>query len=211
VIDETVVFTFYGRPAYRISSSDKPLYETLKAPVYILLKDDLFGDAITGYPFDSGAFKLELYNHFVEHELDLESFKFSPSGEAAKSLVECYFENNERYMRNSPLAISGVEEDEFEARTLGKVLTRRNVNDRLDDRASTLEIGLSNDIPISNTNIEAVILPQQLADGDAIGRKLKDKEIATYFYDFTNGYSWDQYTALILSLIKNHYDASGRL
>lgn len=211
VIKETVVFTFYGRPAYRISTSGQSLYETLKAPVYILLKENLFRDAITGYPFDSGAFGLELYQRFVDDELALDSFKFSPSEDAVKCLVECYFENNARYVRNSPLAIPAVEEGAFEATALGKVLARKNVDDRLDDRASTIEIGLSNNIPISNANIEAVILPQQLADSGDIGDVLKEKNIQVYFYDFVNGYSWDQYTALILSLIKTHYHQVGRL
>lgn len=205
VVNEKVVFTFYGRPAYKINDSGVPLNQTLNAPVYLLLKKQLFKEAVTGFPFDSGAFAREFYRHFVEEKMTLESFKFEPSENAVKAILECYFESNIRYLNNNPLRAPNVTEGDFEATVLANLLNRTNINQPLDDRASTIEIGLAKDVTINKENIEAIILPQQLADSGDIGAKIKHIGIEAYFYDFINGYSWDQYIALILAQIKDHY------
>ena len=211
VVKEEVVFTFYGRPAYRVKDSGVPLNQTVNAPAYLLLNKHLLKEALTGFPFDSGAFANEFYNHFIGDEQKLESFKFDPSENAVRALLECYFENNNQYLRNNPLRAPNVSEGEFEATVLANLFNRTNLNQPVDDRASTIEIGLGNDIVISNENIEAIIIPEQFADSGDIGSKIKELDIELYFYDFVNGYSWDQYIALILSLIKNHYRAAGLL
>lgn len=211
ILNENVIFTFYARPSYRSKNADQPLYRPLNAPVYIIFDSNVLTTAVTAFPFDTGAFGYGFLRRFVPEELGLKDFSFEPSDKALRALVECYFESNERYLLNSPLAIPNIAEDAFEATTLASVLQRKNTDDPLDDRASTFEIGLGREVEFSVENIKAVILPQSLADGPDIAGLLKEMGIPIHFYDFVEGFSWNQYAALILALIKRYYKDNGKL
>jgi hypothetical protein len=70
VLDEDLLYFFYGRPAFR-RAEEEQLRLTSKAPVVIVLKADLVASGLRMFPFDSGAFMKGRYHNWMHPGMTL--------------------------------------------------------------------------------------------------------------------------------------------
>src|ERR1043166_7996454 len=101
-LGERLIFTFYGRPSYRINPNIGGLKRPASAPTYILLKPKAFESAYIAHPLDTGAFRLEVYAAPIHREINAVDFAFGASEDAIKKVVYYFFGSNDSYMVNVP-------------------------------------------------------------------------------------------------------------
>ena len=76
VLHDKLIFSFYGRPSYRVNPNSGALKRPAGAPTHILLKPKAFEFARVAHPLDTGAFTLSLYESHIDKALNATDFGF---------------------------------------------------------------------------------------------------------------------------------------
>jgi len=209
-LGKEVVFTFYGRPAYRPKNTEQALYQEVGAPVFLILSPDLIAKSGLAHPFDTGANNSGLYEAFLGDAPTLADFSFDPTQTSLPALVGRFYGDNRSYLKNSPDRFASFNGDEFEAKAYHAALMDARRKGSGDERASTIEIAISDKISIEKKHILFAIVPDVLIDGGDTIEALIEAEISIEPYMFRPGMSWSNYMSQIYSLVEGRYK-SGKL
>jgi hypothetical protein len=205
---ERLIFTFYGRPSYCANPRSGALRRPAGALTYILLKPKAFSCARLAHPLDTGAFKLELYQAYIDSALNAADFGFGPSVDDIRKVVYYFFGTNESYMNNIPRPSLNVPAGYDEAQAYYDVIlsqTRKG-----DERNSSIEVALDQPIPIDPDWVECIILPAELADAHNYGDVVNNLGIQIRTYRLTRGLSANDHITRIFDTIFNYYRGKGR-
>lgn len=175
IFREELSYFFYGRPAYRKNGTIQANSLAAYAPIVLIFKPSVADDAITAFPFDSGAFKDEKYLEVMHHRMAVEDFGLEPSLEKIGKLVIFFFGSNNRYYDQIPARKRKAGAGEFEAQGYSELVVYRGKNER-DDRSTTIEVILDNHLKLKD-NLLAVIVPSSF---------LKDKSVRKCFKAWTS-------------------------
>jgi hypothetical protein len=205
-LHQKLIFSFYGRPSYRVNPDAGALKRPAGAPSYILLKPRAFEAAAMAHPLDTGAFKLELYEAQVEQALSALDFGFGPDIGDIKKVIYYFFGSNESYMSNLPRDGLNVPYGHDEAQAYYDVISNGHGSKR-DERDSSIEITLSRKIPVEPDWIQCLILPDLVIDAENYGVRAQELGIDVRAYRFTSGFSSKDYTGRIFDAVIDYYRA----
>lgn len=203
VLDERIIFTFYGRPSYRANPNSGSLRKPAGAPTYILLKPKAFSSAALAHPLDTGAFKLELYRSYIDTALSAVDFGFGPGVKDIRKVVYYFFGSNEAYLDNVPRSNLNVPDGHDEAQAFYDVISSQTRKG--DERNSSIEVALNQTVPLLPEWVECIVMPNVLADVENYGKIVNELGIDIRTYRLTLGYSAGDHMTRILDAVTDYY------
>lgn len=160
---ERVLFLYYGRPAYRLSSSTEPTSYNFFLPVCLILSPDAVNSPRRVFPFDTGALEDGLFSGSLHPGMIRDDFQLDPDSSSPQRLVTAFYGSNENYFRGEMVRNIEYDSMEFEVESFVSIL-RGESGIKADDRRSAIEIHTDKDIILANRTLEAVILPSVFLD-----------------------------------------------
>lgn len=203
VLNEPLLYMFYGRPAYRPNGSlaEIPSLSSYAPTCLILPPKSVVIKRVL--PFDSGAFRRGAMDEYKHHEMRLEDFLLEPDLVSPRKFIKFLYGNIENYFHNKPLPEPDFPASLFEAEALHS-LARSESNQGLDERATTIELHTADSFVLAD-GISAVILPENLLSDTAICEPLKATGAALIPYDYIRQSRPSEYAGLFYDRIKSHY------
>lgn len=159
---ETLVYLFYGRPAYRPASTKKATSLLAFMPVSIVLDPEVITDPKRIAPFDTGAFDTKLFAKHMHPKMSLDKFLLEPFMDMPARLVSKFFESNRAYFHAKPASID-ITATELEAVSYYSLINDSSVA-TYDDRASAIEIQTERPLTLTEENVLLVVLPAVCMD-----------------------------------------------
>jgi hypothetical protein len=141
---EDLLYLFYGRPAYRVSTGVTGAVQPRHLPVCFVLQPDAITTPKRVYPFDSGAFMGDMFKSFVAG-LALNKFELEDFPETTQKLISAFYGNNLNYYRGDMVSPASAPLTNFEVNAYLDLLkdtaaAYRNDPASSDDRRYTIEI-----------------------------------------------------------------------
>lgn len=206
---ESLVYFFYGRPAYRPSRTDKATGQLAFMPVSIVLDPEAITDPKRIAPFDTGAFSAGLFKEHVHPKMSFDEFLLEASMDMPARLVSKFFESNTCYFHGKPALIK-ISPTEFEAKSY-KSLIENLGSAAYDDRASAIEVQAGCSVTLTNKNVLAVVIPGEFMDDPKYQDVLLHEwraNIRTYSVQRRNP---NEYMSQICQNIEDFYRSRGYL
>ena len=160
VLDEDLLYFFYGRPAFR-RNEDEQLRLTSKSPVVVVLRSDLVARALRMFPFDSGAFEAGRYKNWIHPKMTLADFELAQGSDAPQRCVSAFFGSTNNYFRLEGQKPVLPYDGEFEVESLVALVNDPDAS-TADDRRMAVELQVGLDIPFDRTTIAALLIPDEL-------------------------------------------------
>lgn len=98
VFKEDLLYFFYGRPAYRVSSEVAGGLQEAYMPICIIMEPKIAIPVSRIFPFDSGAFQSKLFKRFIPTKFTIDSYQLGTQLDLPQQVVSAFFGNNENYM-----------------------------------------------------------------------------------------------------------------
>lgn len=170
VFSESIVYLFYGRPAYRSNRGTHGGELTGLCPVVFVFRPRAISRFVHRvHPCDTGAVA---GNRFVPHILpsDLADLALAPEISSARQLVSLFFDSNENYFLGKAIAGKSFANGSVAARFYDLLMQPGPVN--CDDRKSAIEIQAKRAIPLKG-RLLFVALPRELLENKEINDTIK--------------------------------------
>lgn len=173
VFNKKLLYFYYGKPSYPVGEKVEEFRTDLEySPVcFILDTRKVFIHKV--YPFDSGAFKANIYNDFIHRNMKIDEFEIPNSIDGIKSYLSFMFENNKNYIDGAALKRSLTNNSHMDA--LINMMTA-NGTMKFDERGRTIEVISKEDVQIKDA-VKCIILPQNLLQDTTIVNFLSDNSI----------------------------------
>ena len=182
VFKEDLLYFFYGRPGYRVGD-DSSLQISSRAPVVVMLANELILNGKRLFPFDTGAFKAKRYSQWMHKSMELKDFELECPGDAPQRFVAAFFGSNRDYLRVKPRAPHLPYSGEFEVESIVTLLTDRRGSEA-DDRRTVVELQSGSPVHLKPPIVRALIVPDELATAPFLVEYIKhagsDIEIVGY-------------------------------
>jgi hypothetical protein len=197
-LNETLLYLFYGRPAYKNPNDFSSGLHALLPTAFILKADSI--DKIKRIsPFDTGAFTIGLFKEFLHDAMSLDNFFITPRKEAISKIISYFFASNENYFDSKPKIDIKFNQMEFEIQAYHEII-KKSSQGKLDDRRASIEVQLGDEVSLADS-LEAVIIPEIfIQDVEGILGKGKVK-IIKYV---SRGIPSDNYYSEVLSLTRDY-------
>lgn len=187
IFDRDLIYTYYGRPAYRTKHNGNSALTANLPCVFIFDPLKIKSPIEAVFPFDTGAFEAGRYSNYFHSQMVKEDFLLPSDLNSAQTVVSHFYQNNTEYFYGESRKNVQFEIGEFEieayqemARTSG--LPQKEAPQSYDDRASAIEIHFKEEINLENALI-GCILPYTFLDSpvvkDALA-KMNPEIIKTY-------------------------------
>lgn len=173
VFNEKLVYFYYGKPSYPVGEkvldhrTDTEYYpvcfvvDPKRIPIYKV------------YPFDSGAFKQNIYGDFLHRNMDINEFEIPNNTHAIQAYVSYMFGTNDNYLDGSAIYRGHTGNPYIDS--LINMNTAKGTM-KFDERARTIEVISNSDIKIGSA-VKCVILPKNLLQDNNIVNFLKENNI----------------------------------
>lgn len=178
--DIDLFYCFYGRPAYRKNGSVQANSLAAYAPIVFLFKPDVLRGAAVAFPFDSGAFKGELYSDLTHHRMQVEDFAFEPTTEQIGKIIAFFYGDDKRYFDQVPARTKKLARNEFEASSYQELTLYKGKNER-DDRSTTIEILFERAIRLRE-NLLAIVVPASFLKDNKVKEAIARLDVHTLPY-----------------------------
>lgn len=166
VFKEKLAYFFYGRPAYKSSNNESSKLSSL-FPISFILDGSLLNGIKRIAPFDTGAFNEGLYNEFMHSGMSINDFLLTPKMKSILKIVAHFFGSNKLYFDDQPKKEIDIGPMDFEAESYHKLINKVSKGE-VDDRKSSIEVQIDEDLVISKDLVKAVIIPDHFADSKYI-------------------------------------------
>lgn len=167
VFNENLVYTFYGRPSYRLNAGgDEAFNSQSYAPVCFILDQDATPPKRV-FPFDSGGFSF--YAQHLHRDHNLQTYEMDPSISNAQKLVGKFYGSNQAYLDMFP--IQGLTFSPLETTLSNYYGLIASQAQGSDERHSSVEIQFDAPFDLMG-KILAVVLPSAIADDATIQKSL---------------------------------------
>lgn len=206
--DEPLLYLFYGRPSYRVNSQVLATAIRAYASICFILKPGVLQSPRRVFPFDSGAFHHDLFRDSMHRKMQRDDFALEPDLTSPQRLINLYFGDNDRYYRNQPIAELDLPPLAFEAASYHALITDRQEN-RYDERISSVELQIAEDLPLSGT-VEAVVLPDAFVVPDVMA-SLQSISADAIPYSFIDRLRPENYASSIYTVVRDYYRRRGYL
>lgn len=200
---ENLTYLFYGKPAFRPNLNEEPSGLYHYYPVCLIFNESIHFQVKRVFPFDSGAYNLELYSKFLHKNMQLEDFGLVADLSSPGKVVSTFFGNNEKYLRGSSSCKSdGLDPSEFEAHSYLALITSRDSN-VLDSRLSAIEVQTADVIDLKKC-VSAIILPSIFSEGEC-GKKIGKLFIEQIAYSTFDRHRPSEYMSQITDYCLHYY------
>jgi hypothetical protein len=211
VFNESLLYFFYGRPAYRDASQTIPTRDVGFYPIcFVFRPGTVSTKAKRVYPFDTGASESGLYEPAIKRAAVLADYPLLAAIESAMKIVRYFFETDEKYMSNKPKSGLLFSSTESNAQSYYDLINGGGSPD-CDDRCSAVEIQIAEDLDIRNS-LMAVALPTCFLEDDNLAKTIMNVWRAQPLtYDADVGMRPLEFHGVIRHLIRRFYLQSGLL
>lgn len=163
VFGEPLLYLFYGRPAYRVSSEIEGTGLDSYWPICFVMRAGSIA-AKRIFPFDTGAFTR--FGDFCHRDMIREDFALDVDPTSPQRLLNLFWKGERAYFDNRDHTDYAPAPLAFEAKSYSQLI-RSKATGPFDERNSTIELQYDQNLPLSG-NVEAVILPIDFATADII-------------------------------------------
>jgi hypothetical protein len=180
VYKERLLYTFYGRPAYRMPDRGVAYHDVIYAPTCFLVKPSRIGKAKRMLPFDSGGF--DRYGPAMHHSWVKDDFEITTSESRVSTIVETFWGDDRSYF--GAKAVPGLSfSPSLEKLTQYYRLLSNQLTQTFDSRCSSIEVQFPAPLLLEDS-IEAIVVPDAALDKDLtdLVRRL-GANLVTYEYD----------------------------
>jgi hypothetical protein len=165
VFKESLLYLFYGRPAYRSIKGTKSGEPIVLCPVCFVFKPRTVSRSLYRiYPCDSGAVAHDRLAPEIT-AADLKGLALDPQIENARRMVSLLFEHNSDYFVGKVVSGKSFDTGTLEARFYS-LLQRPGPVD-FDDRKSAIEVQVDHGIPLAE-QLLFVVLPKEFLEENAV-------------------------------------------
>jgi len=211
VLDRSVAYFFYGRPAYR-TRGDGPVKNPAACPMCFIFDPKVIDSADEIFPFDTGAYSARLYSHIVMDEMELGDFSLETQARRANRLIAATYGTREAYFDGDRTAISptAAARTDFLAHTYLELLRSTGRNEP-DDRVGTIEVTNSQPTPLSG-NLLATVVPDIIWNSTDKASWLVDLEasgVKVLPFRYLHGREPEHHHAMIEAEVREFYIARG--
>ncbi|KCZ84584.1 hypothetical protein HAD_02855 [Hyphomonas adhaerens MHS-3] len=214
VFEKDILYSFYGRAAYKVHGDGAVKLEGA-CPVCFVLNGELLAKAAAVHPFDTGAYSSRLYKHVFADELEVKDFEISGDTGIPNALVRKFFQDQESYFVGDTSKIPSPEEvcsvEHLTVRAYHELVTSKGRNEP-DDRVYSVEVAFGDEIEFQRGSLLAVIVPHTLWDANAKAtyfKKLEELGAMIVPYEFFPGKDPSYYQALLEGQLRELFRALG--
>ncbi len=207
VFEETLLYFFYGRPAYRPAKGSRSVSLPAFLPITIAIDWKAVEEPCRITPFDTGAFSASMFADHLHPRMSLGDFCLDTTMDMPARAVSRFFGSNRAYYEGKPRAVE-IPIVEFEAASYYS-LVANNARTDYDDRRSTVEIQGDQVVRLSDKNVLLVVLPRVFLDVPTIRETLVSDwcaEIRTYSFVHCNP---REYMAKIYDEVRSFFEVEG--
>lgn len=204
VFEESLLYFFYGRPAYRAGETKKATSQLCYMPVCFIFKPEAISSIKRILPFDSGAFEDKKYANYLHHKMNKEDFFLDISLDMAARIVSFFYGSNEKYYSGEVQQLE-IPKDEFEVESYYQLISDRNKTAH-DDRCASIEVQTDSIVKIIRDNILFVALPRIFLDFENIRRILfVEWNVSVETYEIYHGNALE-YMSQLMKLVKDFFE-----
>lgn len=209
VFNESLVYLFYGRPAYRSSRGTNSGDAPELCPVCFVFKPRTVSQNIHRvYPCDSGAISNNLFSPEIL-SADLDDLALEPIIESARKVVNLFFEHNSNYFVGKVATGKNFRTGNIEARFYN--LLRQKGPAGYDDRKSAIEVQTNTPVSLTNSLL-FVVLPENFLDDDIIrGAIINTWNCDPITYATIQGDPPADYYTVIREKVKERFEKATRI
>ncbi len=204
---ETLIYFFYGRPAYRTSAGTIQTSISAFMPVSIVLKNDTINTPKRIAPFDTGAFHEGLFAQHLHPKMKKEDFFVTPSMDMPQRIVNYFFGSNINYYRGNPRHVD-IPSLEFEV-SCYRSLIGETANMPFDDRCSAIEVQSEESVELTRDNVLLIVLPAIFLDDSEVKDticRLWNAQVEAYSIHRGDP---KEYVGLIYNVVETFLNAKG--
>lgn len=215
--NEDLIYLFYGRPAYRTEKSEFSDLE-FNWPIIFIFSPDAIKGITSVYPFDTGAFHINLYNRFFSKHSEIDHFKLPGSLDYAAKVAGTFYANEKEYLYGKSRKNIDISSFQFEAQGVQKLsqepaLSVRISDDSLtrDERSSAIEIQVNQAIDIKSSTLE-IIMPQRYLELPEVVEALERWELAEeniHYYETMPFHEQAGWLPQIYKIVADVYEKRG--
>jgi len=211
IFNESLLYFFYGRPAYRDASKTTPVRDVSFYPICFVFRPGTISKRVKRvYPFDTGALRRGLYEPAINPKVTLLDYQLPAAVESARKLVGGFFDTDERYLSSKPRPGMAFSPAEAEAESYYKLITGGG-DSECDDRSSAVEIQISGCVDLSH-DIMAIVLPTCfLEDANLAKTLLNVWRAQPLTYDADMGMRPIEFHGVVKLKVREFYRRSGLL
>lgn len=194
---EDLLYLFYGRPAYKKKDGD-PSKLSFLMPVCFILDYNAVTAIRRIAPFDTGGFKE--YNGFMHQAAQRDEYLLNPDKKSIEKFLGFFYESNEHYFKGRPKELVTYDRAHHQLESVHNIMKDCGKCSG-DDRKYTIELQLTDPIPLDAGLLQAVILPDVLKDSLTYASAFNRWGVPMLDYE-THAIASDQYYADILGIAK---------
>lgn len=216
---KNLLYTFYGRPAYRTKSAEFTNL-SFNWPVVFIIDPDKIADIEAIYPFDTGAFFTGLYERYFSSQSRVEDFQLPGSLEYASKLVSTFYTNEKQYLHGRSFKNLELPLDGFEAQGVAELAREPSFTHResgngktRDERSSAIEVQLRQRIEIKNSAAGIILPADYLTIPTAVSASERRgfKEGTIHTYEVTGFHGPDSLVGKLYQIVEEVYNSLGYL
>lgn len=206
-VGEPLLYFFYGRPSYRVNANEKPTSLEHYLPVCLLFRSAAIHPIKRVFPFDTGAFKNDMYRDALHKKMELNDFGLAPDPSTPGRVISLFFGSVEAYLSARADSSSQFDPAIPEAVSYHALITQR-LSNSVDNRVSGIEVQLEGELDLDG-NVEAVVLPSTLLDSPTLQAQLLAKKIAPLPYAQIERQRPSEYVTKIFEICSEYYKRVG--
>lgn len=212
---EPLLYLFYGRPAYRAKDGNNARME-FEWPIVFIFDPSKVGAIRRVFPFDTGAFDLQLYKEFFSRDSILSDFSLDPDIDSARKVVGTLYVDHKEYYEGGTRKNVEIPPRNFELQGVHEMCRLPGVQGGgagwiRDERSSAIELQLDHEIELKGALL-AIILPAPYLNDPEITEALTrwdTKKIQTYAT--LHNMSGEAWVGQIYLITRNLYEDLGYL
>ena len=201
VAKDDLVYTFYGRPGYRVGAEGTVPLEAF-CPVCFIFNGALLDEAKSVIPFDTGAYKRRLYKFHEGDKINFDDFSIAEDCSLPNRLIRAIYKERLAYVNGDRSKIPPVDQlctpSQLEARVYLSLI-RSDGRNEPDDRVASIEVAFGKQLRL-RSNLKGMIIPHTLWSDDHQSdwvAPLLSAGIDVRTYEFVPGKPPDHYHALL--------------
>jgi hypothetical protein len=216
VFNESLIYFFYGRPAYRAKDGNNARLE-FEWPIVLVFDPEKIVAIKRIFPFDTGAFTLKMYEEFFDKHAIISDFEIEPTLDSARKLVGTFYTDHKEYFHGLARKNVQLRSRQFEAQgilELSRLPGMQGSNSTWgarDERSSAIEV--QTDAPVSLIgSLIAVVLPEPYLDDDEIKQALARWNVPIIeAYTTLHNLGGEAWTGQIYQIVKKIFERQGLL
>jgi hypothetical protein len=208
VYSESLLYFFYGRPAYRLNNGELPVSMPALFPSCLILDTHLVSGVKRIYPFDTGAFEAGLYSDLMNKNATRDDYIFCTEYSFIQKYIGYMYSSNKNYYDNVPAVTAAVLPPMgFELHALLELITRKAAS-AVDDRGYTVEVQSTSEVDIASGAVKAIVAPEVIFEDPYLTAFVYDNDIEPITYPGMRA-SPSALSTVIISKVRDYYVQEG--